>query len=80
MDVTRKTTFEELRDNEMLSIRICNVLIRQGFKIIGDVLKLNIYELALLPNMGKRCANILAEFLEDNNFHLKTKITIRRIQ
>lgn len=67
-EVTKDTEIDELRDEELLSIRACNCLKRAGCVNIRDILNRSPDEVLYMRNMGRKSYDEIAKFLLEHNF------------
>ena len=71
LEITKDTEIYTLEEDEMLSVRACNVLMRSGCKTIADVLDHTSEEILAMRNMGLKAHKEIIEFLATNGFELK---------
>ncbi len=69
--VTPNTLIRDLRDENLLSGRAANVLLRSGFESIEDITKHTAIEIKNMRNVGPTIADEIIIFLEDNGFALQ---------
>ena len=64
--ITKDTPIRLVRDNKLLSARVCNGLMRGGCETVEDVLDLyNNYRLVEVRDMGPTALGLVKDFLRD---------------
>lgn len=73
IEITKDTTIEELKRENLLSTRTANALIWAMYKTVGDITKHTKNELKIIRNMGRKSLDEILEFIRVNGFVLSDK-------
>ena len=71
--ITKDTTIEELKRENLLSTRTANALIWASYTTVGDITKHTKNELKIVRNMGQKSLEEILEFMQVNGFVLSDK-------
>ena len=71
--ITKDTTIEELKRENLLSTRTANALIWASYATVGDITKHTKNELKIVRNMGRKSLEEILEFIRVNGFVLSDK-------